>query len=90
VIDFWIGIHINKINSSINHIYKKMAMENGNSTNNKDLSLLMPHDLIDHKDFEPSTGVPIEVKTYPGGLTTRSLPCKVILDKTAQKQYGPT
>jgi hypothetical protein len=46
--------------------------------------------MIEDTEFEPSTGIPITIKTYPGSFTARSLPCKVIVEKNKPKQYGPT
>jgi predicted peroxiredoxin len=50
----------------------------------------MPQTTIDDTEFDPSIGIPVNIKTYPGSFTTRSLPSKVLLDKKKPKQYGPT
>jgi hypothetical protein len=62
-------------------------MEIGNGENINDT---MPHTMIKDTEFDPSIGIYINIKTYPGSFTTRSLPCKVILDKNKLEQYGPT
>jgi hypothetical protein len=53
-------------------------------------SLIRQHTMIDDTAFDPSIGIPINIKTYPGRFTTRSLPCRVIVDIHKPKQFGPT
>jgi hypothetical protein len=74
-------------------VYQSVLQENGDRKWRKYKrrgSLLMPHTMIEDTEFDPSTGIPINIKTHPGSFTTRSLPCTVILDKNKPKQYGPT
>jgi len=74
-------------------VYQSVVQENGDrkwKQYKRRGSLIMPYKMVDYKDFDTATGIPITIQTYPGMLTTRSLPCKVIVDKTTRKQYGPT
>jgi hypothetical protein len=51
-------------------------------------SLIMAQDTIEEKDFNPSEGIPISIQTYPGRLTTRSLPCKVLEESMVPQNAG--
>jgi hypothetical protein len=76
-----------------NSVYQSVRHENGDRKWRKYKrrgSLIRQHTMIDDTAFDPSIGIPINIKTYPGRFTTRSLPCRVIVDIHKPKQYGPT
>jgi hypothetical protein len=55
-------------------VYQSVLQENGDRKWRKYKqrgSLIMPHTMIKDTEFDPSTGIPINIKTYPDSFTTR-------------------
>jgi len=50
----------------------------------------MPQNTIGYDHFSPAEGTSIRINSYPGRITTRSLPSTIVIPKKTARTIGPT
>jgi len=74
-------------------VYELIVNENGEKNWNSYWqrgSLIVAQNTIPEEEFNPNTGIPIAIHSYPGAISTRSLPCTVSQSSSTPRKIGPT